>query len=336
MHDLSRRSVLAAAALAAAGGTLPAFAQTRRITIGANPPGTDFFTIGGGLAKLFGDKLGAPAIVQPYAGSSVYLPLIEAGEVVAGISSSLDSGGAYLGKQGRKPMPKLRALARLWPLLYGYIARGDSGLKTVADLKGKRVVMEIKANVALNEANAAVLAAGGLSVADVTPVSVGGLPQGVQALQDKSLDAAAVAVGIAVVREASAAVPGGLRWLSITGPNASTEFLGKTLPGTFLYPVDPTPLDSAVVERTNLMAYDIFMIVSEEMKPDLAKGMLGAIWDAWDQLSQDYPALRRGKREEMGKPSNTVPYHAAAAEFFKERKVWGAANDAREQGFKKS
>ena len=335
MHDLSRRSVLAAAALAAAG-PLPAFAQARRITIGANPPGTDYFTIGGGLAKLFGDKLGTSAIVQPYAGSSVYLPLIEAGEVVAGISSSLDSSGAYLGKQGRKPMPRLRTLARLWPLLYGYIARGDSGLKTVADLKGKRVVMEIKANVALSEANAAVLAAGGLSVADVTPVSVGGLPQGVQALQDKSLDAAAVAVGIAVVREASAAVPGGLRWLSITGANASTEFLEKTLPGTFLYPVDPTPLDSAVVERTNLMGYDIFMIVSEDMKPDLAKGMLGAIWDAWDQLSQDYPALRRGKREEMGKPSNTVPYHAAAVEFFKEKKVWGGTNDTREQGLKKS
>ncbi|HTS90356.1 MAG TPA: TAXI family TRAP transporter solute-binding subunit [Stellaceae bacterium] len=335
MIELSRRGLLAVA-IAAASTPLSAWAQARRITIGANPPGTDYFTVGGGLAKLFGDKLGVSAIVQPYAGSSVYLPLIENGEVVAGLSSSLDSGGAYLGKQGRSPMPGLRALMRLWPLIYGYIARGDSGLKTIADLKGKRVMTEIKANVALTEANAAILATAGLSFADVTRVSVGGLPQGIQALQDGTLDAAASAVGIAAVREASAAVPGGLRWLDISGSDATTTFLEKRLPGTFIYPISPTPLDAAVVQHTNLMGFDIFLVVSETLKPDLAKAMLGAVWDGWDQLAQDYPPLRRGKREEIGKASNTVPYHAAAIEFFREKKIWTDTNDAREKGFKRA
>jgi len=334
MMELSRRTLLAVA-FAAASTPLPALAQGRRITIGVGSGGMDYFGVGGGLAKLFSDKLGVSAEAQPYAGASLYLPLIENGEVVAGLSSSLESGGAYFGRQGRTPMPRLRALARLWPLLYGYVARADSGLTTIADLRDKRVLTEIRANVSLTEANTAILAAVGLTFADVTPVSVDDLAQALQGLRDKSIDAVATAVGTAAMREASASVPGGLRWLDLTGPNATTTFLDKALPGTFIYPISPTPLDPAVVQRTNLVAFDVFLIVSEALEPDLAKAMLTAIWDGWDQLSQEHPSLQRAKREDIGRASNTVPYHAAAIEFFREKKIWTDTNEAREKGFKK-
>jgi len=109
-----RRFLGTASAAVALAPYMPAFAQIRRVTIGTNPAGSIYFTLGGGLAKVLTEKMGVQAIVQPFAGSSVYLPLVDNGEVTAGLSSTLDSGAAYRGDleyKGRATK-KLRSLWR--------------------------------------------------------------------------------------------------------------------------------------------------------------------------------------------------------------------------------
>ena len=86
-----------------------------RFTLGTNPQGTIYYTIGGAIAAALQDKLGKKVTVQPYTGSSVYLPLIAVGEVSMGLNSSLDLGEARAGGFG-KEAKNLRVLARLWPL----------------------------------------------------------------------------------------------------------------------------------------------------------------------------------------------------------------------------
>ena len=92
-----------AAALALAGalaiGTGAADAQ-RQLTIGTNPVGTGYHTVGSGMAALLTEQIGIPVVVQPFSGSSVYIPLLQEGEVTMGFVSSLDAGGAYRGGQG--------------------------------------------------------------------------------------------------------------------------------------------------------------------------------------------------------------------------------------------
>jgi hypothetical protein len=306
-----------------------AMAQARRITIGANPAGTDYYVIGGGIAKLFSEKLGIPAIVQPYAGSSVYLPLIQNGEITMGLSSSLDSGGAYRGEQGRQPMPKLRAVARLWPLPYAFIVRADSPIKTVADLRGKRVVTEVKANTTMGAVNRAMLSVAGIGDADVRPVSVGGLPQGVQAVVEGTADATGIAVGIPVVREAHSSV--GIRYLPLAGPNVTDSFLNQQLQGLFPYTVQPAANLPEVREPVTVSGFDVFLVANADLSAADVGRMLAALHDSFEGLQQDYPTLRRGERAKLGAPSNTVPYHPAAAAFFKSNGLWAAANDARDK-----
>jgi TRAP transporter TAXI family solute receptor len=325
-----RRFLGTASAAVALAPYMPAFAQIRRVTIGTNPAGSIYFTLGGGLAKVLTEKMGVQAIVQPFAGSSVYLPLVDNGEVTAGLSSTLDSGAAYRGDLEYKDRAtkKLRSLARIFSLPYTFTVRADSGIKTIADLKGKKVVMEFRALLGLKPMNEALIQAGGLKLSDVTPMTVAGLKQGLDALADKAVDATAVAAGIAMVQEANASIPGGVRYLDVTGPNATDAFMAKTLPGSSLMTLAPNPRMPEVKEPVKIGTYDVFLVVGAGLSDADASKMTTVLIDNWADLQKDYPALRAAKLDDLSRPSNVVPYHPGAIAAYKTKKMWTERNDA--------
>ncbi len=331
MTNFTRRQFLGTASAAVAlAPSMPAFAQIRRVTIGTNPAGSIYFTLGGGLAKILTEKMGVQAIVQPYTGSSVYLPLIDNAEVTAGLSSTLDSGAAYRGDgeyKGRA-MKKLRSLARIFSLPYTFTVRNDSGIKTIADLKGKKVVMEFKALLGLKPMNEALIKAGGLQLTDVTSVTVAGLKQGLDALADKTVDATAVAAGIAMVQEANASIPGGVRYLDVTGPKATDAFMAETLPGSSLMKLNPNPRMPEVKEPVTIGTYDVFLLVGTGLSNSDATKMTGVLIDNWPDLQKDYPALRAAKLEDLSRATNVVPYHPGAITAYKAKNMWTGSNEA--------
>ncbi|MEX0591031.1 MAG: TAXI family TRAP transporter solute-binding subunit [Xanthobacteraceae bacterium] len=330
MNKFTRRQFIGAAgATVALAPGLPALAQAKRITIGTNPAGSIYYSLGGGIAKVLTEKMGVQAIVQPFAGSSVALPLVNNGELTSSLASTLDSGAAYRGEndyQG-KAMKNLRSLVRIFSLPYTFTVRADSGLKTIADLKGKKVVMEFKALLGLKPMNEALIKAGGLQLSDVMPVTVAGLKQGLDAVADKTADASAVAAGIAMVQEMHASVPGGVRYLNVTGPNATDEFMGKTLPGTSLLKLAPNPRMPEVTEPVTIGTYDVFLVTGASVSNDDANKLTTILVESWPELQKDYPALRPAKLEDLSRATNVVPYHPGAIAAFKAKKMWSDKND---------
>jgi TRAP transporter TAXI family solute receptor len=329
----ARRTFLAGGAALAAAHALPVWAA-ERITIGTNPVGTFYYVMGGGLAKLYSEQVGIRSIVQPYAGSSVYLPMINSGDVTMGLSSSLDSGGAYNGEQGREPNRQLRSLARLWPLRYAMLVRDDSPIKSVADLKGRKVVMNFKANVSLSPIHSAVLRSAGLTEKDIVPVDVAGLPQGVRGVVDGSIDATWIAVGIPAVKEAHASV--GVRYVDLAGPNFTAAFLDQQSSGLFPITVDPTADLPEVKKALVTTGFDVFLMANASLDDATVTKLLEATHSAYPALQKDYPPLRMGKADEMGRASNTVPYHPAAVAFYKSKGLWTAQNEAKQKDVTRS
>ena len=138
-------------------GMQGAQAKLKRITIGSNPAGSAYFLLAGGFAKLFQQKLRSTA--QPHAGSSVYLPLLNKGEITLGLNSSLDSGMAVAGTPPfHSKIKNVRMIARIWILPYAYMVKNSSGIKTLDDLKGKPVTVNVKTNVSLGQTNRTILA----------------------------------------------------------------------------------------------------------------------------------------------------------------------------------
>ncbi len=325
---------VAAAAATVATFSLAGSAQAQgRITIGTNPQGTLYYTIGSGIAAALQESMQRQVTVQPFTGSSAYIPLISAGEVTVGLNSAIDVGGWYTGDTSGEALKDLRVLARLWPLRQAYITRANDGLTEIKDLEGKRVVADMTSLVAVSAVNKATLQAGGLSLDSMDLVEVSGLQAGIDALVEGSVDATAAAIGIPLTQQANATIPGGIRYLSMTGENATEDFFNETLPGVYPLEVGPTPAMPEITEPVIVSAYDIFLTVSNEMSDEEATAILTALYDAFPQLREDYPPLRGGAQDKLASPTNTVPFHPASIAFFQDKGLWTADNDAREATF---
>jgi len=325
-------TALALAAMVGLGTTTAPAAD--RYTLGTNPQGTIYYTIGGGIAAALQEKLGKKVTVQPYTGSSVYLPLIAAGEVSMGLNSSLDLGEARSGAFGQNGKD-LRVLARLWPLNVALVARNDLGISKVSELKGKRVVTELSALKAMSKLSKTILQLGGLKIADVQAVTVAGLGPGMEQLTQNNVDATLIAVGIPLTKQAHASIPGGIRYLSVEGAGATTEKAEAAYEGTYLTTIKPNPRLPEVTEPVTVTSFDVFLTVGANMADADATALVAALYESLPQLKKSYPPLGGASQEKLSAPSNTVPYHPGAVAFFKKKNMWSDANAARDAGIKK-
>jgi TRAP transporter TAXI family solute receptor len=145
-----RRSVLFCAVvvvlglLAVAGVARPQEKLPRTISIGTHPIGAFFHTTGVAAAKAITDHTSMKGIVKPMSGPVAWLPYMERGDLELGVLNVWDAEKAYLGesmyeKLSNKKGFSIYLLSTTVPNAIGFIVAKDSGIKTVADLKGKRV-----------------------------------------------------------------------------------------------------------------------------------------------------------------------------------------------------
>lgn len=315
-----------AAAAVLLGVANPADAKIKRITIGSNPQGSVYFLLASGFSKLFQEELGIRANAQPHAGSSVYLPLMDVGEITLGMNSSLDSGMAWSAVAPyRSATKKIRAIARVWILPYAYMVKESSGIKTLADLRGKRIVVKFKTNVSLAQANKTILSSAGLTMNDVTAVESGGVVASIGMVVQGRVDAAPIATGMPQLRKAHATVPGGLRIIPI-GPKGTDEFLGKGMAGLYTVKQSHSKRKPFVKGDITIAAFDSYLNAGTQVSDEDAYKMAKALYDNWKQLQKDYPPLRGTKQSRIAPANNPIPYHPGAVKYYKEVGIYSAAN----------
>ncbi len=322
------------AAFAFAGQALAQQSTLKSITIGSNPAGSTYYLLAGGFAKTIQQSLKVRATAQPHAGSSVYLPLLERGEITLGLNSSLDSAMARDAVAPYKDKhTKVRVISRVWVLPYAFIVKGSSDIKSMDDLKGKRVMVNVKTNVSLYNANKALLATAGLTEADVTSVDSGGVVAGLNAVTEGRADAATVAVGMPQLVKAHASTPGGIRVLPL-GKNNTSEFLGSKMKGLNAYTITPAKTRPMVDAPKLISAFDTYINAGATVKDDDAYLIAKALFTNWEKLQKDYGPLRAMDKKNLVPPTNVLPYHPGAVKFYKEAGVWTAANDKHEATLK--
>jgi TRAP transporter TAXI family solute receptor len=322
-----RRFLRALAAVFAAALAPGVRAALTRIAIGANPAGTNFNLVAGGFAKTLQQSLGVPSIVRPYAGSSVYIPLLERGEIPLGINSSIDS---YLSYTGSAPyaaaMRHLRALMSVYPLDYMYWVRAESGLERVEDLRGRRVVLDYRSLVPLGRLNRAILASGGLTEKDIVPVTAAGLPEGARLVVEGRADAAAMGYRLPLVRQMHATLPGGgLRFLQM---GRDEERVPRIMPGARVTTVLPDESSVGIDGPTRVAVYDTYLNTGTHLSADDAYRIVAALHAAWSQLRKDYAVLAPVASDALCPADVPLPYHDGAVRYFREIGLWTDAHDA--------
>lgn len=330
IKPIARLGTVAAIAVAVSAAA-PAHAELNRITIGTNPSGSVYYLLGSAFAKTFQENLQIRSNAQPYAGSSVYVPLYAKGEMTLGLNNSMASGAAYrgIGDYDGKPLKSIRALARFWVIPYAFLVRGDSDIKTMDDLKGKKVVTNIKAVTSLTSLGMRMLESAGVSNANVSPMDSGSLVRNIELVVEGRADAAPASYSMPAARKANATAPGGIRVLPL-GEKGTDAFLDEGVPGSRTIVAKPSKLYPFITEPTKIAAFDAYINSGPAVSDEDAYKLVKTLHDNWKELQKNYAPLRGVQADEIAPATNPHPYAEGAVKYYKEIGIWTEANQAQQ------
>lgn len=170
-----------------------------------------YYPLGVSLSQIYGKALpDAKTSVQATKASVENLNLLQdgKGEVAFALGDSVSDAWKGTTDAGFKaPLKKLRAIAGIYPNYIQIIARADAGIKSLADLKGKRVsVGAAKSGTELNARE--VFKAAGLGYGDLAKLEYLGYAESAELMKNRQLDATlqSAGLGAAFIRDLSTAI----------------------------------------------------------------------------------------------------------------------------------
>jgi uncharacterized protein len=281
------------------------------------PPGTLNHTTASAISKVLKEKGGMNVLVQPTAGDAAILPMVNRNEAEIGISNTLEvsdaiDGSAKIGKQGN-----LRLIGTPHTFRGGFWVRKDSPLKTVADLKGKKVPLGYSAMLTIDRLSRALLAIGGLTEKDVVPVLVPNVVRGADDFSSGAADTFTFAFGAPKIREVDASV-GGIRLLEM--PASGLPAAKKLFAHGYLSRALPGPFFVGVFEPMDVYAWDNLLITNDKVPSDFIYKVIDTLVKNKDDLVAVQPALRELSANGLYKDYG-MPYHPGALKYFKEHNI---------------
>lgn len=315
---MKARSVFAGlAALAlAATATLAARADDYVTVLTGGTSGV-YYPLGVALAKIYGEKIpGARPSVQATKASVENLNLLQQGkgEVAFTLGDSLAAawnGDAEAGFKAK--LDKVRGMTAIYSNYIQIVASKDSGIKTLADLKGKR--LSVGAPKSGTELNArAILAAAGLGYADLGKVEYLSFGESVELMKNRQLDATlqSAGLGVASIRDLASAVD----ITVVEVPKALVEkagapFVAAEIPAA-TYAKQDAPVATAAVVN--------YLATRVDLSDELVYQMTKALYENLGELQAAHAAAKAIKLEgaTLGMP---LPLHPGAAKYFAEKGI---------------
>ncbi len=276
-----------------------------------------YYPMGVAISKIFSEKMqGVRPSVQATKASVENLNLIQQGkgELAFTLGDSLADAAKGVEEAGfKKPLDQLRGVAGIYANYIQVIASKDSGIKTLADLKGKR--LSVGAPKSGTELNArAILKAAGIEYKDLGKVEYLPFGESVELIKNRQLDATlqSAGLGVASIRDLANSVP--ITVVEI--PAAIVDKVGSpyvkvTIPkGT--YEGQEADVPAAAVKN--------YLVTSAKLPDDVVYGMTKAIFESLPDLQAAHSAAKAIKLDTAleGMP---VPLHPGAAKYFKEKGV---------------
>jgi len=311
-----------AMAILATAIAVPASAQT--FGLATNPQGSLYHRVGVAVAKLFNDKLGIKARVQPFSGTSTYIPLLNENEIQTGIINVSDSVKAPAGTgafEGR-PQPNIRMLSVLFPLPFSLLVPADSPIKSIREIKGHRIPNAFTSQTTIADLQEAVLANAGLKPSDIVGYPVPNVFKGAESLGDGKVDGAMTAAGIAAIQKSHIKLRGrgGVRFVPIdTSPEAVAR-MSAVVPSRVLM-LNPAKNLPGVVAPTPMMAFLAFLAANDKMTDEQAYKIVKLLHDSKPELVKMTRILSRFDPDGMTF-NFKAKWHPGAIKFYKEVGQW--------------
>jgi TRAP transporter TAXI family solute receptor len=276
-----------------------------------------YYPLGVALSKVYGEKVpGTRPSVQATKASVENLVLLQdgKGEIAFTLGDSLDFAWKGNEEAGfKKKLDKLRGIAAIYPNYIQIVASKDSGIKTLADLKGKR--LSVGAPKSGTELNArAILNAAGITYKDLGKVEYLPFAESVDLMKNRQLDATlqSAGLGVASIRDLATSV-------DITVVEVPAEIVAKvgapyieaTIPAGTYKGQDGDVKAAAVVN---------YLVTRADLPDELVYQLTKQTFENLPQLSAAHAAAKDIKLEAAAK-GMPLPLHPGAEKYLKEKGV---------------
>lgn len=311
-----RRTAIALALLLTPALARGAAAQT--LSISTTPSGSFTNSAGAAMAKVISEKTKLRAIIQAQQQQG-HIP-VNAGSADFGMANSFDltfyltGTGEY---EGQGPKKNIRMIGSLLPYRVAIHIRADSPMKSLADLKGKRVGGGFNAQKTIGRIWEAHLANAGLTYKDVTPVLAPNVGAAANDFTAGKSDAFFFAIGSAAVKQAAVTV-GGLRVLSIDAAPEAVKRIQDHLPGTYVTEVQPSPQFDGITAPTKLVSFDMVFFTQPGMAEQTVYEITKVLHQSKAELSATFPAFNLFNPATMAKPVKDAEFHPGAIRYYRE------------------
>jgi uncharacterized protein len=276
------------------------------------------------ISKVVSEKAGVQMRVQPYGGTSAYVPSVNAGNLEFGLANELETLYAVTGTviYDKRPQKNLRVATVLTPFASAIYVRKDSSIRTLQDLKGKRLPSGWASQKIIGVLMEGYLANGGLSYDDVEKVPVPNVVKGADDFAAGKTDAFFFALGAGKVREVDATV-GGIRVIGVSDAPDAVERMQKFVPVGVAGRYEPSKVNVGVLEPTHVMQYDYLMLTNTKVPDELVYKVVKAMHDNKQMLATSFPALGRFSPDHMARTfKGGVTYHPGAIKYYTEIGQW--------------
>ncbi|KRB66355.1 TAXI family TRAP transporter solute-binding subunit [Noviherbaspirillum sp. Root189] len=309
---LRRAIALAGFALVAAA---PVQAQQQFVNVLTGGTSGVYYPMGVALSQIYGKAMpNAKVSVQATKASAENLNLLQAGrgEIAFTLGDSLSDAWNGNEEAGFKsPLKKLRTVAGIYPNYIQIVASADSGIKTLADLKGKRV--SVGAPKSGTELNArAIFKAAGLSYKDFAKVEYLPFGESVELMKNRQLDVTlqSAGLGVSALRDLATAV-------KIVVIPVPADVVAKV--GDAAYQSSVVPAKTYEGQNTDVptAAVQNFLVTHEGVPADVVYAMTKSMFENLDTLLAAHAAAKSIKKETASKGS-PVPLHPGAEKYYRE------------------
>jgi TRAP transporter TAXI family solute receptor len=274
-----------------------------------------YYPLGVAIGKIFGEKIpNVKTQVQATKASVENLILLQQGrgEIAFALGDSLKAAWDGDEEAGfKRKMDKLRTLGAIYPNYIQIVATADSGIKTLADLKGKSLsVGASKSGTELN--SRAIMAAAGMSYKDIGKVEYLPFAESVDLMKNRQLDATLQSAGLGVASLKDLSVSADINVVAV--PKEVVEKIGPP----FVPVVIPAGTYTGQDKDVSTAAVVNYLVTSSAVSDDIAYQMTRLIYESLGELANAHVSGKEIKLETAAEGS-PVPLHPGAIRYYREK-----------------
>jgi TRAP transporter TAXI family solute receptor len=302
---------------AAAAVVLPAPSAMAQGFINVLTGGTSgvYYPLGVAIGKIFSEKIpNVKTQVQATKASVENLVLLQrgSGELAFTLGDSLKAAWDGDEEAGFKTkLDKLRTIGAIYPNYIQIVATAESGIKTLADLKGKSLsVGAPKSGTELN--SRAILSAAGMTYKDLGKVEYLPFAESVDLMKNRQLNATLQSAGLGVASLKDLSASGEISVVAVPKEivdKIGPPFVAATIPANTYTGQDKDVPTAAVVN---------YLVTSSAVSDDLAYQMTKLIFESLPELANSHVAGKEIKLQTAASGS-PVPLHPGAIRYYKEK-----------------